>query len=96
MKRRRRKKRNGLKLITLMVMIICGIVLYKTRELEKDVNQNNQKVEKLNLLIDEQSERTLKLEGERAFQNTKRYIEEIARTKLGLYYPDEIIVKEEP
>lgn len=95
-KKMKRKKRNGLRLITLMVMIICGVVLYRTRDLEKDVKQKDQKIEKLNHLIEEQSERTLTLEEKKAFQSTKRYIEEVARTKLGLYYPDEIIVKEEP
>ena len=96
MKRIKRKKRNGLKLIALMVMIICGVVLYRTKDLQKEVHQKDQKIEKLNFLISEQTERTQTLEEKKAFQSTKRYIEEIARTKLNLYYPDEIIVKEQP
>ena len=96
MKRIKRKKRNGLKLIALMVMIICGVVLYRTKDLQKEVHQKDQNIEKLNVLISEQTERTHTLEEKKAFQSTKRYIEEIARTKLNLYYPDEIIVKEQP
>lgn len=96
MRKFKKKKRNGLKLIALMVMIICGVVLYKTQDMNKDIEKKNAKVDKLSQTLEDETDRTLTLEEKKAYQSTKRYIEEIARNKLGLYYPDEIIVKEAP
>lgn len=78
-----------------MVMIICGVVLYRTQDLNSEVNEKKDKVAKLNEQLENEYERTVTLEEKKAFQSTKRYIEEIARTKLGLVYPDEYIVEEE-
>lgn len=94
MKRLKKKRRSGLKLITLMVLMICGVVLYKTKDVSGDISQNNFKVEKLKEQISKQVQRSNSLEEKKAFQSTKRYIEEIARNKLSLYYPNEIIFKE--
>ena len=77
-----------------MVLIICVVVLYKTRDLQSDINQKNVKIEKLNDKIAEEALRSELLAEEKAYQSTKRYIEEIARNKLSLYYPNEIIFKE--
>ncbi len=96
MRKRRKKKRNGLKLIAVMVMIICGVVLYKTQDLKSEVQEKKDTIAKMNQQLEEEDERTIMLEEKRAFQSTKRYIEELARTKLGLLYPDEIIVEEKP
>ena len=95
MRVRRKRKRNGLKLIAVMVMIICGVVLYRSQDLNSEVNDKRDKVAKLNEQLENENERTVTLEEKKAFQSTKRYIEEIARTKLGLVYPDEYIVEEE-
>ena len=79
-----------------MVMIICGVVLYKTKDLNAAVAQKSEKIEKLKDQVEVQNDRTKELEEKKAFQGTKRYIEELARTKLGLCYPDEYIIKEAP
>lgn len=91
MKRYRKKRRTGLKLIALMVLLICGVVLYKTNGLKQELTKKEVKEEKLTVDIEGEEERTNYLEEQRAYQCTKRYIEELARTKLGLVYPDEII-----
>ena len=77
-----------------MVLIICVVVLYKTKDMQKDINQKNTKIEKLNEQIEEEMERSTSLTQKKAYQSTKRYIEEIARNKLSLYYPNEIIFEE--
>lgn len=91
---KKRKRRSGLKLIGFMVLIICAVVLIKTRELNHDLEKKDQQVNKLNQQIADEEERKLSLEEEKAYQSTKRYIEEIARNKLNLYYPDEIIFEQ--
>jgi cell division protein DivIC len=77
-----------------MVLIICVVVLYKTKDVKGDVDHKNVKIEKLNEQISDQEYRETSLDERKAYQSTTRYIEEIARNKLSLYYPDEIIFKE--
>jgi cell division protein FtsB len=77
-----------------MVLIICVVVLYRTKDMQKDIDQKNAKIEKLNEQIEEETQRSTSLAEKKAYQSTKRYIEEIARNKLSLYYPDEIIFEE--
>lgn len=89
----KKKRKGGLKLIALMVMIICGVVLYKTNDLQGQVDEKHIKVEKLNAQIKEQELRFTKLQEEKAYRRTKKYIEEVARTILGLYDPNDIIFK---
>ena len=95
MKRYKKKRRTGLLLIAFMVLLICGVVLYKTQTLKNEVDKKNEKIQKINTQMQMEEERTNMLEELKAFQSTKRYIEEVARTKLGLVYPDEIIFEPE-
>lgn len=42
--------------------------------------------------IDAETERAEEIEDRRAYVQTKKYIEEVAREKLGLVYENEIIL----
>ena len=46
-------------------------------------------------IADELAKRSEELEDQRAYMQTVRYIEEIARKVLGLVYPDETILRPE-
>lgn len=92
---KKRKKRAGLKTITVMVLIICGIVTYSRTQLDDEAAELARQIESLSRQIDEEEARTAEIEEERAYVQTKKYIEEMAREKLGLVYPDEIIFEEE-
>ena len=41
----------------------------------------------------EEEERTTELEELEKYTKTKKYMEEVARQKLGLVYPDEILIQ---
>lgn len=43
--------------------------------------------------IEKENERTKDIEEYKKYTKTKKYIEEVAREKLGLVYEDEIIIK---
>ena len=47
------------------------------------------------LQLQTEQERSEELEDQRAYMQTVRYIEEIARKVLGLVYPDETIIRPE-
>ena len=93
--RKKLKRRAGLKTIAVMVLIICGIVTYSRTKLDQEAAELAKQVESLNRQIDEEDARTAEREEQRAYIQTKKYIEDMAREKLGLVYPDEIIFEEE-
>ena len=93
--RKKLKRRAGLKTIAVMVLIICGIVTYSRTKLDQEAVELAKQVESLNRQIDEEDARTAELEEQRTYVQTKKYIEDMAREKLGLVYPDEIIFEEE-
>ncbi len=93
--RRNKRRRNGLRLIGLMVMLICFVVLYKSTELKKVASAKEQKKAELEQLISDENERTKEIEESKSYPGTKKYIEDVARSQLGLVYPDEIIFEPE-
>ena len=93
MMRKRYKKRTGIGLIAVVVLLICVVVAYRRIDLENERDKLQLKVEKLEKQMREQEERTTEIKNFTAYVQTKKYIEEIARDKLGLVYEDEIILK---
>ncbi len=43
--------------------------------------------------MDEEKQRAARLEEQRVYVQTKQYIEKVAKEKLGLVNPDEILLK---
>jgi len=93
--RRRYKKGTGIGIIALVVLILFGIIAYKKIDLEKRSVQAKQKIDLLNAQIQEEEERAEEIKNLEAYVQTKRYIEDVAREKLGLVYEDEIILQQE-
>lgn len=92
---RKRVKPTGLFTIIIVVLLICGIVSYKKIGLESRNNTYIIEEQQSMELIKKEEERTQELKERKAYVNTKKYIEEVAREKLGLVYEDEIIFKAE-
>ncbi len=89
------KKGTGIGIIAFVVLILFGIVAFRKIDLEKRSVQAKQKIEELDAQIAEEKERTEEIKNLEAYVHTKRYIEDVAREKLGLVYKDEIILKQE-
>ena len=49
----------------------------------------------LEVMLQTEQERSEELEDKKAYMQTIRYIEEVAREVLGLVYPEEIILRPE-
>ncbi len=82
-------------LIAIMVLIICGIVTYKRQGLDKLNEKSLARIEELQQDITDEKEKEEDIKELKAYVQTKKYIEEVAREKLGLVYKDEIIFKSE-
>lgn len=92
---RRKKRRTGLFLTAVMVLSICAIVTYKQQSLDLAEAKADEKIEQLNKQIEGEKQRAEDIEEKKAYVQTKKFIEEMAREKFGLVYKDEIIFKSE-
>ena len=88
---KKKRKRRSYFAIAIVVLFLCGLVTYQKYELVDTLEQNQKQLDAL----EEEKKGLLKEKDEisdyEAYVQTKKYIEEIAREKLGLVYKDEII-----
>lgn len=73
----------------LVLMSVQVIQLYKKNEDLKIEHQQK------SALLEEEKQREEEITAYQKYVTTPEYIEQIARTKLGLVYPNEIIFKEQ-
>lgn len=93
--RKRRQNRFSMFLVTLVVLMILVVVSVKSSDLKKQQEVYITKEEDLNKRIEAEEHRTKDIEDYRKYTQTKKYVEEVAKDKLGLVYEDEILFKEE-
>lgn len=93
--RKRTQNRFSMFLVTLVVLMILIVVSVKSLDLKKNLETYTVKEEKLLNQIADEEKRAEELEEFRKYTQTKKYVEEVAKDKLGLVYDGEIIFKEE-
>ena len=97
MKRRRNsKKKRSYKvpaLIVVIVLCVTGAMAFQIRSLKKTDEAYAAKESSLRAEEAAESSRSAALDAEESYIQTKQYIEDIARSRLGLVYPDETIIK---
>ena len=82
-------------IICILVLGICAVFLARTKELKEQNEAANKELEQLQEALQEEEDRTERLEEHAKYVNTKQYVEEMAREKLGLIYPGELVFKAE-
>lgn len=93
--RKKRQNRFGMFLAFLVVVMLTVVVLVNSIELREKRDYYKQKEETLRAEIAAEEERALEIEEFEKYTQTKMYIEEVARDKLGLVYEGEILFKDE-
>ncbi len=95
--KRKKKKQNRLAMfaITLVVAALLGVLGLQTVRLKQRRDEYAARLEAVEKQMSEQQARAEELEAERLYVQTKDYIEKVARERLGLVNPDEIILKPE-
>lgn len=93
--RKRHQNRFSMFLVTLVVMMVMTVVAVRSVELKQKVEAKLQEQEQLNALIEEEKRRELEIEEFAKEVQTKGFIENIAREKLGLVYEGEILFKQD-
>ena len=76
-----------------MVLILLCVLTVHTRSLRAADADYAAKVQALSAEVEEESKRAEELEEYQVYVQTKQYIEQVAREKLGLVNPNESIVK---
>lgn len=93
--RKKRQNRFGMFLALTVVMMILVVVAVKSIELTEKRDYYKQQETELKAEIAEEEKRALEIEEYEKYTQTKMYIEEVARDKLGLVYEGEILFKDE-
>lgn len=93
--RKRRQNRTGMLLVTTVVVMMLIVVTVKGIELTEKRAAYMAKEEALMQQIEAEQARTEEIKEYEKYTQTKKYVEEIAKNKLGLVYEGEIIFKDE-
>lgn len=94
---RKKKKQNlfSMTLVSLAVVLILIVVIIGGFQIQSKLDGYEQKRQELQTQIDEQKKRAKELEEFEKYTQTKQYMEEVAKDKLGLVYEGEILFKQE-
>ena len=96
-KTRKRLERNGNKFaliaVTAVVLIFALVLGVRINSLRAKEQQYIEKEQAILARVAEEEERAKTLEEYRVYVQTKQYVEKVAKEKLGLVDPDEILLK---
>lgn len=79
--------------ITLVVMCLAVAINIKGAELRQSDQDYKVREENLDAQVKAEEKRTQELQEYKVYVKTKQFAEEVAKEKLGLVNPDEILLK---
>lgn len=91
----RKKKNEGrLGIVGICAVVIAfGVIMFiKTKDAREDAADLSKKQQQLEQQLQDEEERAEQLEERKIYVQTKKYVEEVAKS-LGLVYPDELIYR---
>ena len=93
--RKKRQNRFGMFLVSIVVFMLLIVVAFNSIELmaKKEAYQQKENAQQEQIVAEE--ERAKEIEEFEKYTQTKKYVEEVARDKLGLVYEGEILFKDE-
>lgn len=92
--RKRHQNRFSMFLVSLVVVMILIVVAVKSVELRQKIGVITAKEQQYHEQIAAEEDRTVQIEEYRKYTQTKGFMEEVAKDKLGLVYEGEIVFKE--
>lgn len=94
-KRGRRGNRGAMLGITAVVIVLLVSLTVQSHSLMAKNAAYEEQEAKLTEQLEDEKKRTEEINGLQEYMQTDEYVEKIARDKLGLVYPDEILIKPE-
>lgn len=93
--RSKRQNRLGIICVSIIVLMLFLVLMVKSRELSGKLATYEKKEKMLQEQIEAEEARTEELVEYEKYTKTARYVEEVAKEKLGLVYEDEIVFESE-
>lgn len=93
--RKKRQNKFGMFLVTTVIIMLLIVVAVRSVELLEKKSYYEQKEQALLEQIEAEENRTDEIAEFEKYTQTKKYIEEVAKDKLGLVYQGEIVFKDE-
>ncbi len=93
--RKKRQNRIGMALVLTVVLMLLVVVTYNSIELKAKQQTYTAREADLKAQIEQEQKRTEDIAEFEKYTKTKKYVEEVAKDKLGLVYDGEIIFKAE-
>ena len=91
--RKKRQNRLGMFLVTIVVLMLLVVVSINSVGLRQKKESYLEREQALQEQIDAEEERSEQIEEYRKYTQTKKYVEEVAKEKLGLVNEGEITYK---
>ena len=79
--------------ISVMVAVLLCVLFIQGSRLQVKAKVYAAREAELSEEIEKERERTQEIEDQKKYMQTDKYVEEVARQKLGLVYPNETIYK---
>lgn len=80
-------------LVTMVVVVMMLVVVVNNRQLKTKLASYQEREKILTEQIENEKKRAEEILEFEKYTKTKKYIEEVAREKLGLVYEDEILIQ---
>lgn len=93
--RKKRQNRLGMFLVMAVVIMMLVVVLIRSQGMREKQKAYAQRIVELEEQIEAETRRSDEIEEYGKYTQTKKFVEEVAKDKLGLVYDDEIIFKPE-
>lgn len=84
----------GMLMIVLIVCVLLGVIIVKSRAMKQTIQANQDTIDTLETQIETENARADAIEEQGEYMQSDEYIAKIAREKLGLVTDDEIMFKE--
>lgn len=93
--RKKNQNKFSMFLVSLVVLMIMVVVAVRSVELHRQLDERAEQIAILDAQIAAEEDRAAEIEEYEKYTQTKKYVEEVAKDKLGLIYEGEILFKED-
>lgn len=92
---RYRQSRTVTLLIVVAVVFVCVTSIVRAASLHEKSRQLAETEKSMELRVEQAKEEQSALDAQEQYMQTNEYIEDVAKDKLGLVHPDELVIRPE-
>ncbi len=93
MRRGKKQSKLGVLLVIASLIVVTCVTSVRSVSLNSKKKELDVTEQQLEIELSNAQQKKLDLEQQQKYMKTKKYIEDEAKAKLGLVYPDEIVIK---